>query len=88
MSVTFCEKISLSTARAWPAATLVSSATFIKSESNLLSSSFNNPHAFVKRLDLKELLQTISAKFLLECAGENFSGFISYSFTFIPCLVI
>ena len=40
-------------------------AIFINKESNFLNSSFNKPHAFVNKLDLNELLHTISAKFLL-----------------------
>ena len=40
------------------------------------------------KLDLNELLQTISAKSLLEWAGEYLIGFISYNFTFIPLLAI
>ena len=86
--VTFLEKLSLSTAKACPAGTLVSSAILINNESNLLNSSFNKPHAFVSKFDLKELLHTISAKFSFECASEYFIGFISYNFTFIPFLAI
>ena len=86
--VTIFENFSLSTAKACPAGTDVLSAHFIRSESNILNSSFKSPHAFVSKFDLNELLHTISAKFLLECAGENFSGFISYSFTFIPRFAI
>ena len=85
-SVTFFEKASLSTANACPAGTAVSSAVFIKSESNILNSSFNKPQAFVCKFDLNELLHTISAKSSLSCANENFFGFISYNFTFIPFL--
>jgi len=33
----------------------------------------NKPHAFVCKLDLNELLHTISAKFLLLCASVNLS---------------
>ena len=87
-SVTFFENCSLSTASAWPAGTFVSSAIFISSESNFLSSSFSSPHAFVIKFDFKELLHTISAKSLLLCAGVCFCGFISYSFTFIPFFAI
>ena len=68
----FSENFSLSTARACPAGTCVSSAVFINNESKYLSSSFNSPHAFVCKLDLKELLHTISAKFSFECASEYF----------------
>ena len=71
------ENLSLSTANACPAGTATLSAVFIKSESNMRNSSFNNPHAFVCKFDLNELLHTISAKFILLCAGENLSGFIS-----------
>ena len=60
-SVTFSENISLSTANACPAGTLVSSAIFINNESNFLNSSFNRPHAFVSKFYLNELLHTISA---------------------------
>ena len=87
-SVTLLEKSALSTAKAWPAGTAVSSAIFISNESNILSSSFNNPQAFVCKFDLKELLHTISAKFSFECAGENFCGFISYNLTLIPFFAI
>ena len=87
-SVTLLENSSLSTAKAWPAGTLVSSAILINNESNFLSSSFKSPQAFVSKLDLNELLHTISAKFLLECASENLTGFISYNFTFIPLFAI
>ena len=86
--VTFSENFSLSTANACPAGTAVSSATFISKLSNILNSSFNKPHAFVCKFDLNELLHTISAKFLFVCALENSSGFISYSFTFIPAFAI
>ena len=68
----FFENCSLSTASAWPAGTFVSSAIFISSESNFLSSSFSSPHAFVIKFDFKELLHTISAKSLLLCAGVCF----------------
>ena len=87
-SVIFSANFSLSTAKACPAGTATSSAVFIKSESNIRSSSFNKPQAFVCKFDLKELLHTISAKFLLLCAGENLLGFISYSLTFIPLFAI
>ena len=40
------------------------------------------------KLDLNELLHTISAKFSFEWAPENFSGFISYNLTLIPLLAI
>ena len=53
LSVIFSANLSLSTANAWPAGTLVSSAVFINKESNLLNSSFNNPQAFVTKFDLK-----------------------------------
>ena len=56
---------------------MVLSAIFINNESKIRNSSFNNPQAFVCKFDLKELLQTISAKFSFECAGEYFTGFIS-----------
>ena len=85
-SVILLENFSLSTAKACPAGTFVSSATLINNESSFLNSSFNSPQAFVILFDLNELLHTISAKLLLLCAGENFSGFISYSLTFIPLL--
>ena len=87
-SVTFLENTSLSTAKACPAGTAVSSAILIRREFKLLSSSFKSPQAFVCKLDLKELLQTISAKLLLECAGEKLLGFISYNLTFMPLLAI
>ena len=76
-AVTFCANFSLSTAKACPAGTDVSSAIFINSESKMRNSSFNTPQAFVCRLDLNELLHTISAKSAFECAGENLYGFIS-----------
>ena len=87
-SVTNSENSFLSTASACPAGTFVLSAHLIRSESSCLSSSFSSPQAFVCKFDLKELLQTISARFLLLCAGEYFSGFISYKFTFIPLFAI
>ena len=87
-SVTRLENCSRSTANACPAGTDTSSAIRIKRESNLLNSSFNSPQAFVCKLDLKELLQTTSAKFWLLCAGEYTVGFISYRFTLIPCFAI
>ena len=86
--VTNSENLSLSTAKACPAGTQVLSAHFISKESSKRSSSFNSPHAFVCRFDLNELLHTISAKFLFECALENFVGFISYSFTLYPFFAI
>ena len=61
--VTNLENASLSTAKACPAGTDVSSAHLIKRESNLLNSSFKSPQALVIAFDLKELLHTISAKF-------------------------
>ena len=86
--VTSFANFSLSTANACPAGTAVSSAVFIKSESNSLNSSFRSPHAFVCKFDLNELLHTISAKLLLLCAAENLFGFISYNFTLIPLFAI
>ena len=86
--VTFSENFSLSTARACPAGTDVSSAIFISKLPNILSSSFKSPHAFVCKFDLNELLQTTSARFAFVCAGENLHGFISYNFTFIPAFAI
>ena len=76
-SVIFLEKSSLSTAKAWPASTFVSSATFSVKEPKSFISCFNIPDALERLVDLNELEQTSSAKNLDLCAFENFIGFIS-----------
>ena len=77
LSVIYAENISLSTASAPPAGTLDISAASIITELKSLISSFKSPQAFSILSAFKEFEQTSSAKLQLECAGENFSGFIS-----------
>ena len=66
----------------------------INERENIAEELFNNRDQQIQlknqeiheKYKMKELLHTISAKFLFECAGEYFCGFISYNFTLIPLL--
>ena len=85
-SVMYAEKASLSTASAPPAGTFVASAASMTSEPNSRISSFKRPQALPHTSPLlSELLHTSSARFLLEWAGVNLFGLLSYSRTENPC---
>ena len=84
----FCEKTSLSTASAPPAATEHSRAIGTVSEPSLAISSFKRPAAESILLALRELEQTSSAKLSDLCAGDFLSGFCSKRVTLYPLSAI
>src|SRR5262245_36412154 len=60
----------------------------MRSESKILSSSLSSHGALPSWSDLKELLQTISARAAVLCAGVGFTGLISCKRTFSPAWAI
>ena len=84
LSVTRAENLSLSTASAPPAGTAVFFAHSMQSEPISSISALRSPAAQPSLVALKELEHTSSASPVLLWAGENFSGFISYSVTPMP----
>ncbi len=73
-----------STASAAPPGTRASSATSTNRLPNSRSSALSKPWAFVSSVDLKVLLQTISASRSVRCAGVPTPGRISCSVTAMP----
>ena len=87
--LTSFEKLSLSTAKADPAGTLLWSAHFIIKESAIRNSSCKTPTALYSlSSERKELEQTSSAKYFVWWASVFTFGLISYKSTFISNLEI
>ena len=83
-SCTAHEKISRSTASAAPPGTRANSAHSSSRLPSRRSSALSSPCALPSSSDLKELLQTSSARRSVWCAGVRTAGRISYSVTSTP----